>query len=331
MYRCTAMFCAYGEFLSNHRSTMELPYRPMSSEHVSPQEEKEKPWKYIGYKVFSRWIASDPSFLIFRKFGALNARVALSLQDEIVQLEERLDHMDRIYSDRDTPDAHNGTIRDDPFRSDGDDRHALVTEILPEKLSRYNSFLNSYSQIVSRGPCRADDAYNVRRWLTVIRPTAISPPESEYIEYAHDLIQLYPQQRFVGRSLLESLAFGGPWFPTGVPGLRRWLSKKDPGGSVPLHNEGTVWPNDERVQKAAFFTISVLALGMLIGPLWALAYLQSTTDRLGVISGFIVLFFVVLVNTSARLFEALAATAAYAAVLVVFLQVGTGEITPDII
>jgi hypothetical protein len=48
------------------------------------------PWKYVGYKTFSRWMASDSAFLVVRRFGALNARIALSMQDEIVQLEEQL-------------------------------------------------------------------------------------------------------------------------------------------------------------------------------------------------------------------------------------------------
>jgi len=67
---------------------MESPYRPAISEIVSAREKLGKPWKYIGCKVFSRWVASDSSFFILYRFGALNTRVALSLQDEIVQLEE---------------------------------------------------------------------------------------------------------------------------------------------------------------------------------------------------------------------------------------------------
>jgi hypothetical protein len=118
---------------------MESPHRPSSAESVSPQEEKDKPWKYIGYKIFSRWVASDPSFFVLRRFGTLNARVALSLQDEIAQLEEKLDYMDKLYSDRDTPDAHNGTFRDEPFAADEDDRNDLVRKILPEKLAKYST------------------------------------------------------------------------------------------------------------------------------------------------------------------------------------------------
>ena len=83
---------------------------------------------------------------------------------------------------------------------------------------------------------------------------------------------------------------------------------------------------------------------MLIGPLW---WLQHTTldgaslaSRLGIISGFIILFTVsqpsssnqrrltpeqavVSVVTVASAFEVLAATAAYSAVLMVFVQIGS--------
>ena len=118
------------------KKIMDSPHRPSSAENVSPDEEKEKPWKYIGYKVFSRWVASDPSFFVIRRFGTLNARVALSLQNEIVQLEERLDHLDKFYSDRGTDDIHNGTFQ--PFSNVKDDRLELVRRTLPEKLATYS-------------------------------------------------------------------------------------------------------------------------------------------------------------------------------------------------
>jgi hypothetical protein len=85
--------------------------------------------------------------------------------------------------------------------------------------------------------------------------------------------------------------------------------------------EGTTWPNDKRVEKLSSGVISFAGLAMLIGPLWILAYVHHTAIRLGVISGFIVVFFVVVaVATTARVFETLAAAAAYSAVLMMFLQ-----------
>ena len=188
--------------------------------------------------------------------------------------------------------------------------------------------MNGYSQLVSGGSCKPDDIARVRRWLRIIRPTAIDERESEYIDHDDDLISVHPKSRSPGRNFLEKVAFGGfRWFPWGVPFLRNWFSREAPKNVMSLKNEDTVWPNDQRMEKVSSVMISIIGLAMLIGPIWALAYIRPMEYRLAVISGFIVVFFVVLAITRSRLYEALAATAAYSAVLVVFLQAGVGGST----
>lgn len=111
------------------------PARSDSYPDFTVEEAQENPRKYSGYRVFSRWMASDQAFFILRRFGTLNTRVLLAMQDEIVELEDRLNFMDEEYSRRDyTESVDNGTFRDDPFG----DRRKLVQEILPEKLARYS-------------------------------------------------------------------------------------------------------------------------------------------------------------------------------------------------
>lgn len=83
----------------------------------------------------------------------------------------------------------------------------------------------------------------------------------------------------------------------------------------------TAWHNERRVEKFSASIISVVGLCMIIGPLWVLNYVQPSVYRLAIISSFIVVFFVLVgVATTARIFEVLAAAAAYAAVLMVFMQ-----------
>jgi len=75
-----------------------------------------------------------------------------------------------------------------------------------------------------------------------------------------------------------------------------------------------------------FVTIVVVSVGllMLVGPLWALMYVWDQTKRLAIITAFIVLFLLLLSTvTVAKPFESLAATAAYSAVLMVFMQMQT--------
>lgn len=76
-----------------------------------------------------------------------------------------------------------------------------------------------------------------------------------------------------------------------------------------------------------FVTCTTLAFGlaMLIGPLWLLQYITvegfSSKDRLLIITFFLIAFAVLVsVMTVARPPEVLGATAAYGAVLMVFMQ-----------
>ncbi|RDW79083.1 uncharacterized protein DSM5745_05935 [Aspergillus mulundensis] len=60
---------------------------------------------------------------------------------------------------------------------------------------------------------------------------------------------------------------------------------------------------------------------MLVGPLWILAYIDGMRSRLSIITVVIAIFqALVAIGTRASPAEALAATAAYSAVLMVFLQ-----------
>lgn len=73
-----------------------------------------------------------------RRFGALSARVALSMQDEIVQLEEQLDLIDETLSGPEMERAvNNGSFRNDPW----EDRKTLVTKTIPDALTKYSKLL----------------------------------------------------------------------------------------------------------------------------------------------------------------------------------------------
>lgn len=98
------------------------------------QEEADAvPWKFIGYRVFSRWLATNQSFLIVRKFSAANTRVILWLQDQVADLEEQLAEIDDYCARRGTGEFDNGTFRNDPR----DDRRKVI-EQLQVKLNEYS-------------------------------------------------------------------------------------------------------------------------------------------------------------------------------------------------
>lgn len=95
-----------------------------------------------------------------------------------------------------------------------------------------------------------------------------------------------------------------------------------------FERETTVYNRESMFDKIITCVTILAGLCMLIGPLWWLqqlsAHQPNLKARLGVITGLLVVFTVLLsISTAAKPFEVLAATAAYAAVLMVFMQLGT--------
>ncbi|CZR62673.1 uncharacterized protein PAC_12570 [Phialocephala subalpina] len=74
------------------------------------EEVEDKEWKYTGYRHYSKFIALDNDFLVFRRFSVLNAKVCLALQDEIEILEHELATLDEASLEKSTPDIHNGSF-----------------------------------------------------------------------------------------------------------------------------------------------------------------------------------------------------------------------------
>ena len=90
--------------------------------------------------------------------------------------------------------------------------------------------------------------------------------------------------------------------------------------------ETTHYANDRFFEKMLAVCTIVVGLAMLIGPLWILQHVSPEPSnlnvRLGVVTGFIVLFTILtsLFFTVAKAHQVLAATAVYAVILKLFMQ-----------
>ncbi|PMD52381.1 uncharacterized protein K444DRAFT_573140 [Hyaloscypha bicolor E] len=278
--------------------------------NVPQYDLEQRPWKYLGYRVFSRWVASTDAFLIVRQFSTLNARIILALQDDISLLEQQLDTIERKYSEVGPDDYNNGSFRQEIFM----DRKILLDKIFIA-LEKYNSFINEYYKLQHHPPAPKLDIRSVKRWLEVNHPDAISKDEAAYINHSDDLISVRPRSKSPIRRYLESV-----WWRTGFfPGI----FKRQPSDELVVDGL-TFWYNDDNIEAFASIVIGIAGLIMFIVPFWALDVISNTLSKLGLITGFVVLFYcMVTLCTTARSFETLAAAAAYAAVLMVFIQVSS--------
>ena len=108
---------------------------PLGPTYVTEFDVYDQPWKYTGYRKYSWFLASDDDFLIFRRFGTLNARIILAMQDDISVAEAKLQSLDDDASLKSAPRRHNGSFR----REENQERKALITEI-KEKLKEYSKY-----------------------------------------------------------------------------------------------------------------------------------------------------------------------------------------------
>ena len=58
-------------------------------------------------------MSSDDDFLALRRFDRIHCRLLLRLQDQVNELEERLDLLDNRLSERSADDIDNGSVRKD--------------------------------------------------------------------------------------------------------------------------------------------------------------------------------------------------------------------------
>lgn len=284
-----------------------------SNAEIAPPSEEEiqrKPWKFIGYKGYAEFISSEDDWFVLRRFGTLNVRVALALQDEISVLEGQLKDLDESYSQRESPDRHNGR-----FRGDSEDRKTL-TELISDKLYRYNAFVLQQSKLRRFPEAPHRDIRSIRNWHHNHDNVAIAAEEQEYLQHDKDLICLVQKDKTPLRRLIDTSLT--------IRTLPMWKHKDK--AAADYDAEHVSYYSDARMDKTASGVIVAVGIVMLITPIWVLQAMDGLKTKLGVITAFVLIFLLTLSFAMAsKPFEALGATAAYAAVLMVFTQLGESE------
>ncbi|KAI1133664.1 hypothetical protein F5Y10DRAFT_228301 [Nemania abortiva] len=276
---------------------------------IAREDIERKPWKYVGYRGYTQLVASEDDFFILRRFNSLNIRVALLLQDEIAVLENELAEIDQMASRKDSEDVHNGS-----FRQDQSDRAAVLGKIR-QQILQYNQFVLQQIEMKKLQTPRAQDIRSLVNWHHNHDYAAISPEEQKYLEHESDLFSVVQKDKTPLRRLIDH----SRWLRT----LSIWqLKNQDP----PKHEGDVVsYYSDKRINTFASSVIVGLGIILLLAPLWILYALQSSVLKLAVITVFITIFLIILsFALVTKPFGALGATAAYAAVLMVFLQFGGG-------
>lgn len=172
-----------------------------------------------------------------------------------------------------------------------------------------DDLINAFSQIKATPTARPHHIANLEAWFHN-NPRAIDLDEQHFLKHPGDLFPVVTRSKSLIRQFMEQ------W---------RWLTfrfaLRDPKRTDRADSENTLYISDTGFEIFVSAFIVVLGLCLLFAPMWWLNFVSNAEYRLAIITVFVTLFAGCLwVTAGQRPFEVLGATAAYAAVLLVYLQ-----------
>jgi len=282
----------------------------------------------IGYPRLAAFLSSEVNFTAFRGFKYLHVRLLLEKQQEITGLEQELDRLDEAddFDDAPTPigkrrlknrsfDKRTARDHDDQARPRGE-----ILDDIHKKLLEYDELLLKARDTFGLQQPSNRDYRSIRTWLCNKTPLVSS--EIAFIEEREDIVTL--------RSGREWSAFDGFIENT----LRRldffgWNKKLfcTPELRAKTTDKHVSYYSASRVESFVGAIITIFVMSLMVIPVWIMCHLTATGDgvvteykAVGVWLVFTLLFATILsLLTKARRHELFAASAAYAAVLVVFI------------
>ncbi|KAL5418912.1 hypothetical protein PMIN03_000755 [Paraphaeosphaeria minitans] len=279
-------------------------YRESAKVSASPQ----------GYPRLAAFLDSDESFMIYRRCGFIQSRLLLDKQDQLCELERKLEKMDRIEA------------KSDNFWARSKQR-SVLTRIFSMRLG---DAMHHPSKV---------DYKSVRNWMHFRNP--LTEREASWVDHEEVMVTLRAGREHA-------------WLDSGIEKLLKWfhcpllerlfgdersrtkcfgVKSSDIKSSDTESPDREVYYSRHHITRLANCIITFTILLLLIVPIYILYHLVTDvkTDKvyaicIGILVVATLAFSAVLsLFTKAKRHEILAAAAAYCAVLVVFL----GNVGPD--
>ncbi|KAF2113488.1 hypothetical protein BDV96DRAFT_579200 [Lophiotrema nucula] len=278
-----------------------------------------------GYPLTAAFLSSEPSFSIYRGYNYLYSRVLLELQDEIRLLEKQLVNLDKKHAQENENRLTSRRIdlreaKKHP-RQDGGMERAELIEAIRVKLINYGEVLLQARDMTALQRPSKRDYRSFRTWFSNEKP--LVELESQYIKRKEDLVTIRQGREWAGfdgwiedviRKIHPYCPFVHKMFAT--PELRE-----------KTHNKHVFYYSSSRIEKLVGMIITLVIFILLVLPVVAMYRLTSVVDRnstfdaVGILVVFTLLFSAAMsLLTKAKRHELFAASAAYCAVLVVFIS-----------
>lgn len=275
-----------------------------------------------GYPRQAAYADSDESFMIYRRFGYIHARLLMHRQDELRELEDTLSEMDKKDAKDPDPDRRaclrSRDLDEENRELPGRDRVALLDRI-EEKTLRYGQLLQQAQNLVAMNKPPMRDQLSLRNYIEGRQ--CLVESEAAFAYHKEDLVSLRP-----GRDHSFVDAFVERMLRTFHCRLFQMIFCSEETASKSTDPSNRYFTRG-RINVFVTMIITFIILLLLVVPIWLLYHLSVTLDTnrsnivcMGVLLVATLAFSAVLsLFTKARRHEILAASAGYCAVLVVFV------------
>ncbi|PSN67486.1 hypothetical protein BS50DRAFT_600854 [Corynespora cassiicola Philippines] len=278
----------------------------------------------MGYPRLAAFNASEQNFMLYRSFNYVHSRLLLNLQTSIQALEAELDEIDRFH---DVPhDRSQLRLQSwdldlsicDEEKKEGIRTRNDILEDLRVKVCQYDELLTKSREITSFQRPTDGDYNSVRNWFKNKAP--LVSEEQDYILWKEDIVTLRHGREWANfDGMVEQMLH-----KINCSLVRRLfctddLKRKTSDGLVHYYSPS-------RVAKLVNLIITTVIFILLAAPVLSMYQLstlnttQAIFAAIGVLMIFTLLFAAAMsLLTKARRHELFAASAAYCAVLVVFI------------
>lgn len=274
-----------------------------------------------GYPRFAAFLDSDDDFLIFRRFGYLQARLLLEKQACLSLLEEQLDEFD---NEEDWQSGSRIRWLSSIRRRDLDDSDdARKCRDLLERIERtfceYSTLLTAAQQMRGFERPSEKDYKSVKAYEWNERP--IVEDEAEWLRWKEDLVALKPKKEpdRLERTIEAILGKIDCKF------IRNLFVSKEPAQKT--NSRFVHYYSPKHIQRLVTALMSIAISILLVLPITICYFIVTNVGGnkayggcIGVLLFFTLIFSIFMILfSSAKRHEILATTSAYCAVLVVFL------------
>ncbi|TGO84198.1 hypothetical protein BPOR_0536g00060 [Botrytis porri] len=263
-----------------------------------------------GYPRLAEVIACKEEFMMYRRFGHLQARLLLDKQDELRALELQLAHLDELFETK-YPDRNYSRER---AHAESEDYKNLLA-MMQRNMKEYAEMLTFAQTFANFDRPMTSDYLRVKNYLDY--KVCLCARDQDYIAKWDDLITLKP-----GRE--------NTWLDTkieGIPQLLPCKATRELQQKTDSKDSNIILSSPERVNVVVTLIILAAVLVLLIVPvflLWFISNLNTSRPLIGVLIALLLIFTLMFSGvlsafTRAKRHEIIAAAAAYCAVLVVFV------------